>query len=121
MASTPLSPEHALAYLRELQPGAREVALVGPGGALLAGEEGRPAAPRGRGGSGPCGARCARAGARGGVPAGGESRAPVGVGDELVRRVADRESQIVLGLDPDPGRLWPVAGVGNAVARVLAH
>jgi hypothetical protein len=44
MASTPLSPEHALAYLRELQPGAREVALVGPGGALLAGEEGRPAA-----------------------------------------------------------------------------
>jgi hypothetical protein len=43
MASTPLSPEHALAYLRELQPMAREVALVGPGGALLAGEEGRSA------------------------------------------------------------------------------
>jgi orotidine-5'-phosphate decarboxylase len=35
--------------------------------------------------------------------------------------VADRESQIVLGLDPDPGRLWPVAGEGASGARVLAH
>lgn len=38
-----LRPDHALAYLRELQPGAREVALLGPGGALLAGAEGEPA------------------------------------------------------------------------------
>jgi hypothetical protein len=38
-----LGPDHALAYLRELQPGAREVALVGPGGALAAGAEGEPA------------------------------------------------------------------------------
>ena len=28
-------------------------------------------------------------------------------GDRLVERVAQRESQIVLGLDPDPARLWP--------------
>jgi hypothetical protein len=38
-----LRPEHALAYLRELQPRAREVAVIGPGGVLLAGEEGEPA------------------------------------------------------------------------------
>lgn len=31
-------------------------------------------------------------------------------GDVLAARVAARESQIVLGLDPDPGALWP--GVG---------
>ncbi len=29
--------------------------------------------------------------------------------DRLAERVAARESQIVLGLDPDPGRLWPDA------------
>lgn len=29
-------------------------------------------------------------------------------GDELAARVARRESQLVLGLDPDPARLWPV-------------
>jgi orotidine-5'-phosphate decarboxylase len=28
-------------------------------------------------------------------------------GDVLATRVAERESQIVLGLDPDPGALWP--------------
>jgi orotidine-5'-phosphate decarboxylase len=28
-------------------------------------------------------------------------------GDTLAERVAERESQIVLGLDPDPGALWP--------------
>jgi orotidine-5'-phosphate decarboxylase len=33
-------------------------------------------------------------------------------GDTLARRVAERESQIVLGLDPDPGSLWPVASGG---------
>jgi orotidine-5'-phosphate decarboxylase len=30
-------------------------------------------------------------------------------GDLLAARVAERESQIVLGLDPDPGALWPAA------------
>ena len=32
-----------------------------------------------------------------------------GFGDRLAIRVADRRSQIVLGLDPDPARLWPRA------------
>jgi orotidine-5'-phosphate decarboxylase len=44
-----------------------------------------------------------------------------GFGDALARRVAARESQIVLGLDPDPDRLWPEAGEGDAGDRVLAH
>jgi orotidine-5'-phosphate decarboxylase len=43
--------------------------------------------------------------------------------------VAERESQIVLGLDPDPSSLWPVeerslasgAPLGRAAAAVLAH
>jgi orotidine-5'-phosphate decarboxylase len=30
-------------------------------------------------------------------------------GDRLAERVASRESQVVLGLDPDPARLWPRA------------
>jgi orotidine-5'-phosphate decarboxylase len=30
-------------------------------------------------------------------------------GDRLVSRVAERASQLVLGLDPDPARLWPRA------------
>jgi orotidine-5'-phosphate decarboxylase len=33
-------------------------------------------------------------------------------GDRLAERVAERESQLVLGLDPDPSRLWPEALVG---------
>ncbi|HTU85534.1 MAG TPA: orotidine-5'-phosphate decarboxylase [Solirubrobacteraceae bacterium] len=32
-----------------------------------------------------------------------------GFGDRLAERVAARESQLVLGLDPDPARLWPAA------------
>lgn len=32
-----------------------------------------------------------------------------GFGDRLARRVESRRSQLVLGLDPDPGRLWPRA------------
>ncbi len=32
-----------------------------------------------------------------------------GFGDRLAERVAERRSQIVLGLDPDPARLWPDA------------
>ena len=31
-------------------------------------------------------------------------------GDTLAARVAERESQIVLGLDPDPNALWPGSG-----------
>ena len=52
----------------------------------------------------------------------------VGFGERLVARVAERESQIVLGLDPDPMALWPgtpaVAGGSaqeRAAASVLAH
>jgi orotidine-5'-phosphate decarboxylase len=40
-------------------------------------------------------------------------------GDVLAERVAERESQIVLGLDPDPGALWPgtleLSGLGGSV------
>jgi orotidine-5'-phosphate decarboxylase len=55
----------------------------------------------------------------------------VGFGDLLASRVADRSSQIILGLDPDPARLWPRAvemagGVGQppaarAAFAVAAH
>jgi orotidine-5'-phosphate decarboxylase len=47
--------------------------------------------------------------------------------DELAARVAARESQIVLGLDPDPSRLWPVhwpldgSPAQRAAGAVLAH
>jgi orotidine-5'-phosphate decarboxylase len=37
-----------------------------------------------------------------------------GFGDILAQRVAERESQIVLGLDPDPRALWP--GVHDAAS-----
>jgi len=40
VTSTQLSPARAIAYLRELQPAAREVAVLAPGGALLAGAQG---------------------------------------------------------------------------------
>jgi orotidine-5'-phosphate decarboxylase len=30
-------------------------------------------------------------------------------GDRLAKLVEERESQLVLGLDPDPAKLWPVA------------
>jgi len=51
-------------------------------------------------------------------------------GDTLAERVADRSSQLVLGLDPDPGALWPDSHAGEAgegtpaqvaAAAVLAH
>jgi orotidine-5'-phosphate decarboxylase len=51
-------------------------------------------------------------------------------GDRLVAAVADRGSQVVLGLDPDPARLWPVADtaapdegapLARAAAAVGAH
>ena len=50
--------------------------------------------------------------------------------DRLAERVAARESQIVLGLDPDPAKLWPDAVAGapadgspaqRAAAAVQAH
>jgi orotidine-5'-phosphate decarboxylase len=50
--------------------------------------------------------------------------------ERLAERVAARESQIVLGLDPDPARLWPEAlehapatgtAARRAAAAVLAH
>jgi orotidine-5'-phosphate decarboxylase len=43
------------------------------------------------------------------------------VADRLAALVARRESQIVLGLDPDPARLWPQATGDDAAAAVLAH
>jgi orotidine-5'-phosphate decarboxylase len=51
-------------------------------------------------------------------------------GDRLAERVAERESQIVVGLDPDPGALWPEAAEGvradappaeRAAGAVLRH
>jgi orotidine-5'-phosphate decarboxylase len=41
-----------------------------------------------------------------------------GFGDRLADAVARRESQVVLGLDPDPARLLPVAG---AIAAQAGH
>jgi orotidine-5'-phosphate decarboxylase len=38
-------------------------------------------------------------------------------GDRLAAAVADRESQVVLGIDPDPARLWPNAVERSSVAR----
>jgi orotidine-5'-phosphate decarboxylase len=51
-------------------------------------------------------------------------------GDRLVAAVAERRSQVVLGLDPDPARLWPEAvdaapaegsPAARAAAAVAAH
>jgi orotidine-5'-phosphate decarboxylase len=46
-------------------------------------------------------------------------------GDTLAARVDARESQLVLGLDPDPGALWPVGGespgASSDAARAAAH
>jgi orotidine-5'-phosphate decarboxylase len=52
-------------------------------------------------------------------------------GDRLAQRVLARESQVVLGLDPDPARLWPRAAeaaspeiatdLDRAAAAVVAH
>jgi orotidine-5'-phosphate decarboxylase len=62
-----------------------------------------------------------------------EREVPRSFGDLLVARVRARESQLVLGLDPDPGALWPDAGgersggaragsiAERTAARVLAH
>ena len=46
------------------------------------------------------------------------------LGDRLVGRVAQRRSQVVLGIDPDPARLWPrayeLAGGGDGTAAEQA-
>ena len=49
----------------------------------------------------------------------GESPAPASAsfGDRLASAVARRESQIVLGIDPDPSRLWPEALARTSEAR----
>ena len=53
----------------------------------------------------------------------GRAGAPGTFGDRLAERVAARRSQIVLGLDPDPARLWPralelgAATAGDALQR----
>jgi orotidine-5'-phosphate decarboxylase len=60
---------------------------------------------------------------------GGARAAGTGFAGRLAARVADRESQIVLGLDPDPSRLWPEAAAAaegpgpayQAAAAVTAH
>src|SRR5215211_7033378 len=59
-----------------------------------------------------------------------EVRAPAPFADRLAAVVAARESQVVLGLDPDPARLWPQAlhaapadgsPAERAAAAVAAH
>ena len=45
---------------------------------------------------------------------------PGGFGDRLAERVLGRQSQLVLGLDPDPVRLWPAAVEAAAGAGTVA-
>jgi orotidine-5'-phosphate decarboxylase len=57
------------------------------------------------------------------VTDGGARAAGTGFPGRLAARVAQRESQIVLGLDPDPSRLWPQAAgaaAGAATADAAA-
>ncbi len=55
------------------------------------------------------------------MPGAGESApAPISFGDRLAAAVARRESQIVLGLDPDPARLWPGGDGGRAAPAASA-
>jgi orotidine-5'-phosphate decarboxylase len=49
-----------------------------------------------------------------------DTTASSGFGDVLARHVAERESQIVLGLDPDPQALWPAVRDAAAGARADA-
>jgi orotidine-5'-phosphate decarboxylase len=46
---------------------------------------------------------------------------PTGFGARLAAAVAARESQVVLGLDPDPARLWPQAASAAAVGGTPAE
>ena len=51
-------------------------------------------------------------------PKGNGSTSPrPGFGDRLTDAVAARESQIVLGIDPDPAKLWPAAVEATSEAR----
>jgi orotidine-5'-phosphate decarboxylase len=48
------------------------------------------------------------------------TESPPGFGDRLADAVARRESQVVLGLDPDPGRLLPAAATAAATVEGTA-
>ena len=47
----------------------------------------------------------------------GEASPAVPFGDRLTSAVAERDSQVVLGIDPDPARLWPEAVESLAESR----
>jgi orotidine-5'-phosphate decarboxylase len=47
----------------------------------------------------------------------GEASPATPVGDRLAAAVAERRSQVVLGIDPDPAKLWPEAVEGLAESR----
>jgi orotidine-5'-phosphate decarboxylase len=51
------------------------------------------------------------------LSAAGEASPAIPFGDRLARAVAERESQIVLGIDPDPAKLWPDAVGALAESR----
>jgi orotidine-5'-phosphate decarboxylase len=53
-------------------------------------------------------------------PASAGAHAPGSFGQRLAAAVAARESQIVLGIDPDPSRLWPeAAGAADGARTAL--
>jgi len=55
------------------------------------------------------------------LPAAAEASPATPFGDRLAAAVAARESQIVLGLDPDPSKLWPdAAGASAELVAALA-
>ncbi|HWK26316.1 MAG TPA: orotidine-5'-phosphate decarboxylase [Solirubrobacter sp.] len=47
----------------------------------------------------------------------GRPAASPNFGDRLTQAVADRESNVVLGIDPDPAKLWPAALEATSEAR----
>jgi orotidine-5'-phosphate decarboxylase len=51
------------------------------------------------------------------LSAAGEASPATPFGDRLAAAVADRESQVVLGIDPDPAKLWPDAVDALAESR----
>ena len=51
------------------------------------------------------------------MSAAGEASPVTPFGDRLARAVAERESQVVLGIDPDPAKLWPDAVDALAESR----
>jgi orotidine-5'-phosphate decarboxylase len=56
----------------------------------------------------------------GSIEAPGPARTPQPFGERLAAAVAARESQIVLGIDPDPARLWRTAGRADQARPALA-